>query len=63
MSLILMRNDYLPAIIKNERKEQYYKALMEADKGNMKDFIALIASEKENSLTLVVNVLREHMSI
>ena len=62
MNLILMRNGYLPAIIKNERKEQYYKALMEADKGNMKDFVALIAREEENSLKLVVNVLREHAS-
>jgi len=60
MNLILMKYGYLPVIIKNEAKEDYYRALMKADDGDINDFVKLVAKEEENSLQLVVNVLNEY---
>ncbi|MEW5954441.1 MAG: Fic family protein [Bacillota bacterium] len=60
MNLILMKRGYLPVIIKNESREDYYRALMKADDGDIKDFVMLVAKEEENSLQLVVNVLNEY---
>ncbi|MBM7856178.1 Fic family protein [Desulfohalotomaculum tongense] len=62
MNLILMRNGYLPVVIKNELREEYYRALMKADEGDEADFINLIAREEENSLQMVVNVAKEYYS-
>lgn len=59
MNLILMKNGYLPVVIKNELREEYYRALMKADEGNTEDFINLIAKETVNSLQIVVNVINE----
>jgi Fic family protein len=58
MNLILLKNGYLPVIIRQEKREDYYRALMKADKGDMRDFIQLIAQEEKRSLQTVIGVLK-----
>ncbi|MDI6791753.1 MAG: Fic family protein [bacterium] len=43
MNLILMKRGYPPAIIKREKRRQYLETLRQADKGNLKGFVELIA--------------------
>jgi Fic family protein len=43
LNLVLLKNGYLSVIIKQEKREDYYKALMKADEGNIGDFIKLVA--------------------
>jgi Fic family protein len=57
MNLILMRHDYPPAVIQNETKEAYYRALMLADNGDLEPFIRLVATEVKNSLQLTLDIL------
>jgi Fic family protein len=59
MNLLLMKSGYLPVVVKNELREEYYRALMKADDGEISDFINLITREEENSLQMVVNVAKE----
>ncbi|WP_028309137.1 Fic family protein [Desulfitibacter alkalitolerans] len=59
MNLILMKNGYVPVVIRNENREEYYRALMEADKGNLTEFINLVANEEKKSLELILNVIRD----
>ncbi len=58
MNLILIKNGYLPVIIKQERREDYYKALKKADEGKMDDFIQLVALEEKNSLQTVIGAIK-----
>ena len=43
MNLFLLRDGYPIAIIRETDREDYYKALGEADGGNSKGFIQLVA--------------------
>jgi Fic family protein len=52
MNLILMQNGYPPAIIKTEKKEDYYRALQYADSGDEYHFIEYIGEQLKNSLEL-----------
>jgi len=52
----LMRQGYLPVIIRREKREEYYGALMEADRGKFTDFIQLVAEEEKNSLQIVLDI-------
>ncbi len=54
MNLLLMKKGFVPVIIKNEAREAYYKALMEADRGDLICFINLIAQEEERSLEMII---------
>jgi Fic family protein len=58
MNLILMKSGFLPVVIKNENREDYYRAIMEADTGNLRGFINLVASEEKNSLQLIFNTIK-----
>jgi Fic family protein len=60
MNLLLMRAGFLPVIIKNEKREDYYRALMEADGGDLEPFISLIAHEAKDSLMMVLEIIREN---
>lgn len=52
MNLMLMKNGYVPAIIlKNDRKK-YYAALEKAEKGEVEDFIFLVARALERTIFL-----------
>lgn len=57
MNFILMKAGFPPAIIRNENRQDYYKALGEADKGNLQPFIELVADEVKRSLEIMINVL------
>lgn len=57
MNLILMKKGFLPVVIKNEKREDYYTALMKADKGDIEDFIRLVAQEEKISLQTVIDVI------
>jgi len=58
MNYILMQKGYPPAIIRNERRKEYYLALEQADKGNPKAFIELVANEVKANLQLIVDNMR-----
>ena len=45
MNLTLMRTGYLPVIIKATEKEDYYKALGQADAGNQEEFVKYIGRQ------------------
>jgi Fic family protein len=57
MNLILMKEGYLPVIIKQEKREEYYRSLMKADKGNTDDFIEIIAEEEKYSLQTILAII------
>lgn len=57
MNLILMQNAYIPVIIRQENREDYYRALMKADAGNTDDFIQLVAEEEKSGLQMVLDVI------
>ena len=64
MNLILMQRGHPPAVIKNETKEEeYYRALMEGDKGDLESFVHLVATEVANSLQLMLDVLEGRTGI
>lgn len=55
-----MKNGCFPAVIKHERREEYYSAIMKADEGYLDDFCDLIYQEEERSLRMVLGIVREH---
>jgi len=64
MNLSLMQHGYPPAVIKSETKEEaYYRALMDADKGDLEPFIGLVAAEVKNSLQLMLDILEGRTGI
>nr|WP_150959280.1 Fic family protein [Aneurinibacillus sp. XH2] len=56
MNFILMQNGFPPAIIRNENRQEYYTALEQADQGNPKPFIQIIANEVFRALQLMASV-------
>lgn len=56
MNLLLMKEGFVPVIIRNEEREDYYKALMRADNGILTDFINLIMVEEERSLKIIIEI-------
>lgn len=52
MNLLLMRHGFLPAVVKVEQKEAYYKALRKADGGDEMAFVAYITTIVKDSLDL-----------
>ncbi len=57
MNLILMRNHYPPAIIKNTDKQNYYALLIRADVGDSFPFIEYIAERTASSLQLYLKAI------
>ncbi|MGO4546067.1 Fic family protein [Paenibacillus sp. 2TAB23] len=56
MNVILMKNGYPPAIIRNENRQDYYSALEKAYHGSPQSIIDLIATEMRHSLELMLSV-------
>jgi Fic family protein len=52
MNLILIREGYPPAVIRRERRPEYYDALGRAHEGDTNPFLALVAREAERSLDI-----------
>lgn len=57
MNLILMQADYMPAVIKNEDRMEYYEALDMADKGEYAAFTGIVEREALRTMKLVVDVV------
>lgn len=54
LNLLLFRDGYPPAIIEKSARKQYYKVLAEADKGNLRGLINLVARASERSLRMYI---------
>jgi Fic family protein len=52
MNLILLREGYPPAVIRRERRPEYYETLDRAHEGAPDPFVALVAEEAERSLDI-----------
>ena len=63
MNFILMKNGFPPAIIRNEKRKEYYVALEEADKGNPGTFIDLISDEVKYNLELILREAKRDIQI
>jgi Fic family protein len=50
MNLILLREGFPPAVIRRERRPEYYHALDRAHAGDTNPFVGLVADETERSL-------------
>jgi Fic family protein len=50
MNLVLIQEGYPPAVIRRERRLEYYDALDQAHEGNAVPFVVLVAEEAERSL-------------
>lgn len=61
MNLILMKEGFVPVVIKNEEREEYYRTLMKADKGDLIDFIEMIKTEEKRSLLIMIEICRENL--
>ncbi len=57
MNLILMQADYVPAIIRDEDREEYYTALEAADEGNIEPLLAMVEGEVARTLRLMLDVI------
>ena len=57
MNLILMQAGYVPAIIRDEDREEYYTALEAADEGNIEPLLAMVEGEVARTLRLMLDVL------
>jgi hypothetical protein len=50
LNILLMRNDYLPILILPSERKTYYKALAEADKGNLSPLSLFVAQKESEAL-------------
>jgi Fic family protein len=57
MNLVLMENGYPPAVIQHEKREDYYRALMAADEGDLGDLEILVAREVENTIRTMLELI------
>lgn len=58
MNLILMKHGYPPAIVRADKKEDYYRALRQADGGDVEKFIDLIGQRLIASLETMIKGAR-----
>ncbi|MBM3334408.1 hypothetical protein FJY63_07085, partial [Candidatus Sumerlaeota bacterium] len=54
----LMQNSYPPAVIRNEKREEYYRALMAADEGEISHFVELVAREVEATIQTMIEIVQ-----
>lgn len=60
MNFILMQAGYPPAIIRKEDRLDYYLALEQADKGNLKSLVTFIEEEVMRSLIVMDTAIQRH---
>lgn len=56
MNFVLLKHGYPPAIIRNEKRQDYYSALEQADNGELETLIVLISAEVKSNLELMLSV-------
>jgi len=59
MNLILLREGFPPAVIRRERRPEYYDTLERAHEGDAEPFVTLVAEEAERSLDVWLEALPE----
>jgi len=59
MNLILMHNSYPPAVIRNEKRQEYYQALIAADEGDLSGFVTLVAGEVERTIRMMAATVEQ----
>ncbi|MBU0479654.1 MAG: Fic family protein [Proteobacteria bacterium] len=59
MNLLLMKNGYVPAIILKNDRRKYYDALEKAHKGEVNDFVFLVARALERTIFLYFEAIPE----
>jgi len=57
MNLILLREGYPPAVIRRDRRPEYYHALDRAHEGDIGPFVTLVAEEVDRSLDVWLNAV------
>ncbi|MEX2460445.1 MAG: Fic family protein [Paenibacillaceae bacterium] len=55
MNFILLKNGYVPAVIRNEHRLDYYKALEQADQQDATAIVNLLAEEVKRSLQMIID--------
>lgn len=58
LNLLLFKDGYPPAVIEHATRKQYYRVLAEADRGNYKGVIGLVARACERSLRLYLEATK-----
>lgn len=58
MNFILMKNGYPPAIIRKEKRKDYYVALEEADGGSLDLFVQMVEDEVKHNLEMMVKEIK-----
>jgi len=62
MNLVLIRESYPPAVIRRERRPEYYDALDQAHRGETTSFVTLVAEEAERSLDVWLKAVGAEIS-
>lgn len=60
MNLILIKNQFPPAVIKAADRFEYYAALENADRGDIAPFAGLVEKQVEASLNVMLNEIRKY---
>ncbi len=63
MNLILMQNQYPPAVIRNEQRREYFDALRKADGGDIAPFTDLVAQAVARTARLMVDVAEGRLDL
>ena len=63
MNLILIREGYPPAVIRRERRPEYYDTLDQAHEGDTDPFVALVAGEAERSLDIWLGMMGANVDL
>ena len=63
MNLVLMRAGYPPAIIAQSDRQQYYRVLAQADRGNANPLVNFVGRAVERSLTLYLEAVTPQMEM
>ena len=58
MNVLLMRDDYIPAVIRQENRPSYYGALAAADAGDPQLVVAFVADELAETMELYVRAVK-----
>jgi Fic family protein len=62
MNLLLLRDGYLPTVIQKTQRKQYYRALAQADAGQVEPFVNFVARGLERSLALYLSAVTPRRS-
>ncbi|NDV24442.1 Fic family protein [Desulfovibrio sp. JC022] len=60
MNLLFMKNGYLPAVINNENRQDYFECLQLADKGDLASFCLFVSQSLRETQESVVKILEEN---